>query len=157
MVAAMHDVAIARATPADLAAAWAIVSEYYDAIGVIVRDDERELADHYLGAGAGAGVWLARRGDAVVGCIALRPLPQIAGACEVKRLFVQPASRGLRIAEQLLAALHDGARAAGYRAIYLDTKDDLVTAIRFYERHGYARCARYNDNPQATVFMQRDL
>jgi GNAT superfamily N-acetyltransferase len=133
------------------------VSEYYDAVGVVVRDDQAALAAHYLAAGAGAGVWLARRGASVVGCIALRPLPAIADAGEVKRLFVQPASRGLRIADQLLAALHDGARAAGYRALYLDTKDDLVDAIRFYERHGYARCPRYNDNPQATVFMQRAI
>jgi GNAT superfamily N-acetyltransferase len=75
----------------------------------------------------------------------------------VKRLYVKPVSRGKRIAERLLAALEEYARDAGYRRLYLDTKDDLIPAIRFYERHGYERCERYNENPQATIFMRKDL
>ena len=42
-------------------------------------------------------------------------------------------------------------------AVYLDTKDDLVGAIKLYDRLGYERCARYNDNPQATIFMRKRL
>jgi hypothetical protein len=30
-------------------------------------------------------------------------------------------------------------------------------AIRFYHRHGYKDCARYNKNPQATLFMKKGL
>jgi GNAT superfamily N-acetyltransferase len=41
--------------------------------------------------------------------------------------------------------------------LYLDTKDDLDPAIRFYQRHGYKRCGRYNNNPQATIFMRKRL
>lgn len=44
-----------------------------------------------------------------------------------------------------------------YRFAYLDTKDDLEAAIAFYRRRGYARTERYNDNPQATLFMRRRL
>jgi hypothetical protein len=33
----------------------------------------------------------------------------------------------------------------------------LQAAIAFYERHGYLRCDRYNDNPQATIFMRKRL
>jgi hypothetical protein len=29
--------------------------------------------------------------------------------------------------------------------------------VRFYERRGYESVARYNDNPQATIFMRRGL
>ena len=70
---------------------------------------------------------------------------------------VQPAARSQGIAGMLLDALHDYARNAGYRWLYLDSKDDLVIARRFYETHGYSHCDRYTDNPQATVFMRTQL
>jgi GNAT superfamily N-acetyltransferase len=143
---------VERAQLADLARASEIVTEYYDAVVVVLRD---ETLLPYLEAGS--GLWLAREGDTTAGCIALRPLLAIEGACEVKRLYVRPAQRGRGLAALLLDALHEYALASGYRAAYLDTKDDLVTAIRFYERRGYAPCSRYNDNPQATVFMRRAL
>jgi hypothetical protein len=57
----------------------------------------------------------------------------------------------------LLQAVEVHAAASGCASLFLDSKDDLVDAIRFYTRMAYVRCARYNDNPQATVFMRKDL
>jgi GNAT superfamily N-acetyltransferase len=152
-------VTISRAEPGDFGdfdAVWAIVNEYYDAVGVMVREDRPGFLASYFSPGS--GVWLARReGSDMVGCIALRPLPAIAHSGEVKRLYVQPASRGQGIAGRLLAALHDYARSVGYQWLYLDSKDDLEDAKRFYETHGYIHCDRYNDNPQATIFMRTRL
>jgi GNAT superfamily N-acetyltransferase len=139
----------------EAAEAYAIVAEYYEAVQVVVREDAAEFREKYFGPGA--GIWLARDGAAVVGCIALRPLKEIAGCGEVKRLYVKPEYRGRAIAERLLEALEAYAREWGYGAIYLDSKDDLKAALRFYARHGYAECARYNENPQATVFMRKEL
>jgi GNAT superfamily N-acetyltransferase len=147
----MGDITISRAGPNDLDQAWAIVTEYYDSVAVIVREDRPVFSSAYFNEGS--GFWLARNKGAVVGCIALRPLDVFPDSGEVKRLYVQPASRGQGIAGMLLDSLHDYARTAGYEWLYLDSKDDLETAFRFYERRGYRPCARYNDNPQATVFM----
>lgn len=135
--------------------AYAIVREYYDAVGVVVRDDAESFARDYFGDGS--GVWLAYDEASVVGCIALRPLPQLDRAGEIKRMYVKPEARGQGIAERLLEALEEYAAEAGYRALYLDSKEDLKTAIRFYARHGYAECERYNENPQATIFMRKGL
>ncbi|WOO84775.1 putative N-acetyltransferasec [Vanrija pseudolonga] len=149
-------VKIYRATPADRAKAWAIVDEYNEAIGVIVRDSPAAFDSYF---DDGAGIWLAEKdGSEVVGCIILRPLPSVSPtACEVKRLYVTPAARGLRVADKLLATLHAYAKTRGYDTAYLDTKDDLTAAIRFYQRQGYEECPRYNDNPQATMFMLKRL
>ena len=87
----------------------------------------------------------------------MRTGSECAGACELKRMYVQPPYRGRGIAESLLGSLEAYARDFGYRWAYLDTKDDLIPAIRFYEHHGYERCERYNENPQATIFMRRRL
>jgi hypothetical protein len=62
---------ISRAGASEGDEAWAIVSEYYDAVSVVLREDREEFARGYFGDGA--GVWLARA-DGVVGCIALREL-----------------------------------------------------------------------------------
>ena len=145
---------IVRAGMNDHADAYAIVEEYCDAIDVVLRDDyaavKRYLEDP-------AGIWLARDGGTTFGCIALLPLESIEGACEVKRLYVRPSHRGRGAAHALLDALHAHARHAGYKWAYLDTKSDLLVAIRFYESRGYRRCERYNANPQATIFMRRGL
>jgi GNAT superfamily N-acetyltransferase len=146
-------VVVRRGESGDFDAAWRIVSEYYEAVGVVVREDPAEFLAHYFGEGS--GVWLARDGEEIVGCIALRPLEGIPAAGEVKRLYVKPPVRGRGIAGLLLDALHEYARRAGYTTLYLDSKDDLTDALRFYRNRGYRLCERYNDNPQATVFMQR--
>ena len=146
---------IDRARAADHDAAFAIAQEYFDAIDVVVRDDYDEVRAYFDDP---AGMWLARDDDgAVVGCIVLRPLPSPEAACEIKRMYVRDGFRGRGIARALLDAAHAHARAHRFRWIYLDTKDDLPIAIAFYERRGYERCARYNDNPQATIFMRRSL
>ena len=75
----------------------------------------------------------------------------------MKRLYVRPAQRGSGIAARLMDALETFAFGRGFRAVYLDTFDDLADAVRFYERRGYERIARYNDNPQATIFMRKTL
>lgn len=135
--------------------AYAIVREYYEAVDVIVRDDKESFAREYFGDGA--GLWLACDDERVIGCIGLHSLPQIPNSGEIKRMYVRPEGRGQGIAAQLLAALEAYAREFGYMTLYLDSKDDLKVAIRFYQRHGYEPCERYNDNPQATVFMRKDL
>lgn len=134
--------------------ARSIIEEYCDSIGVLVRDDQKELAQYFNG---NSGIWLASHEAHIVGCVVLRPLPIIAEACEVKRLFVKESYRGMSVADELMDALEGYAVSQGYRFAYLDTKDDLRAALRFYERRGYSACERYNDNPQATIFVRRQL
>jgi len=53
--------------------------------------------------------------------------------------------------------LEDTARTAGLRWLYLDSKDNFQSAITMYRRRGYVDCPRYNQNPQATLFLRKDL
>ena len=151
-------ITVRRVTPHDRPAAdaaFALIEEYYEAIGVVVRDDRAAL-EHYL-ADENSSIWIAMICDVPVGCVMLRPLPQIAEADEVKRLYVRPAHRGRSVAHALMQAAEAHARQQGRQWLYLDTKDDLTPAIRFYLSTGYQHCARYNDNPQATIFLRKRL
>jgi ribosomal protein S18 acetylase RimI-like enzyme len=92
-----------------------------------------------------------------VGCILYHPLPDLGSVGGVKRLYVRPAFRHHGIAQQLLENLERFVSSRNVEWLYLDTNDDLQAAIAFYERNGYVRCSRYNDNPQATIFMRKRL
>ena len=91
------------------------------------------------------------------GFVVLRDLPSIPRAGECKRLYVQPSARGHRIAEKLMDALESFAQAQGLDSIYLDSYHDLEAAIALYRKRGYTECERYNDNPQATIFLRKHL
>jgi len=151
----MRDFEIRRAMPSEIDTAYAIVGEYYEAVSVVARDTRDEFARLYFKNGA--GTWLAWLEEKVVGCIALRAMPQFTDSAEVKRLYVKPEYRGRGIAAALHDALQSYATNSGCRWLYLDTADNMASAIRFYEQQGYERCARYNENPQATIFMRKEL
>lgn len=132
-----------------------ILEEYYEAVHVVLRDGPGSLQK--LMDDSASGMWLAWMGDEVVGCVALRRLAGMEHASECKRLYVKPSARGHRIADRLMDALEAFAREQSVRWIYLDSYDDLKAAITLYERRGYERCERYNDNPQATLFMRKRI
>ena len=148
------EVAISRLTHASKEA-LEILSEYYEAVHVIQRDEPGALQS--LLNDPASGMWLATLGNEVVGCVVLRNMHSLLHAGECKRLYVRPSARGRRVATLLLDALEEHARNLKLDWIYLDTYDDLRPAIALYEQRGYEPCARYNDNPQATLFMRKRL
>lgn len=56
-----------------------------------------------------------------------------------------------------MAALEVHAAEHCIATVCLDSKDDLQAATQLHRRLGYADCPRYNDKPQATVFMRKRL
>ena len=57
----------------------------------------------------------------------------------------------------MLAHLEHVAAAQGLVLIRLDTNAALVEAISLYDRSGYRRISRYNDNPYADVWFEKVL
>ncbi|RLP25381.1 helix-turn-helix domain-containing GNAT family N-acetyltransferase [Mesorhizobium sp. YM1C-6-2] len=103
-----------------------------------------------------AGVFLiARLHGRAVGCGALKPLD--ASTAEIKRMWVAPDTRGLGVARRLLAALEDEARRMGMERIILDTNRSLLEAQAMYRKAGYRDTGRYNDNPYADFFFEKEL
>jgi DNA-binding MarR family transcriptional regulator len=76
---------------------------------------------------------------------------------EIKRMWVHDDWRGAGLGSRLLRHLEDIARSLRHRIVRLDTNEALDEAIAMYERAGYGRIARYNDNPFATHFYERAL
>jgi DNA-binding MarR family transcriptional regulator len=79
------------------------------------------------------------------------------GVAELKRMWVHDDWRGAGLGSRLLRHLEDQARALGHRRVRLDTNGALTEAIGMYQRSGYRTIERYNDNPWATHFFEKDL
>lgn len=146
---------IYRAPETHIELAYGIVQEYYAAASVVVREDRREFTRQYFAGGA--GVWLAEAENMVVGCVALRRLQDAPDCGEIKRMYVRPLYRGQGVSDLLLKALEEYAREFGYKWLYLDTAPNMKAAARFYQRKGFLTCERYNENPQAAIFMKKAI
>jgi putative acetyltransferase len=94
----------------------------------------------------GGELLLAKRGDHVLGCIALKALepPRIA---EIKRLFVRPKARRLGVGKALVAAIVAAAQKLGYDEIKLDTLPQMPLAIALYKSNGFAPIPAYGSHP----------
>ena len=60
-------------------------------------------------------------------------------AAQLTSNFIAPWARGHGLARQLVVAVEDGARAAGYTILNLDVRDTQTAAIQLYESLGYVR------------------
>ena len=149
-----HSVRIVRLSKSNVDAIQ-LLQEYYEAVSVVQRDAPAAIQE--IIDGPASGMWLAYLGEMVVGCVVLKALGSIPFAGECKRLYVKPVARGHRIAHKLLDALENFALDNGLRWLYLDSYDDLKVAIALYRKRGYISCERYSDNPQATVFLRKNI
>jgi putative acetyltransferase len=78
---------------------------------------------------------------------------------ELKRFYVAPAHRGQGVADAVLEALVEHARAHGSTTVRLETGDKQHAAMKFYARHGFEVVPRFGPyvDSATSVCMQRDL
>ncbi|WP_075997399.1 GNAT family N-acetyltransferase [Salaquimonas pukyongi] len=98
---------------------------------------------------------LAMDADTALGCGSLRDLG--GGIGEVKRVWVSGKARGRGVASALMTWLEDRAAGEGFTAVRLDTNGTLVEAQAMYKKRGYREIPRYNDNPYAEHWFEKEL
>jgi len=95
-----------------------------------------------------------------LGCVGFRPLSlRSASTCEIKRLFVTPAGRGLGLGRALATRAIRAACEQGYLVMKLDTLPGRMgAAVKLYEELGFVECEKYYDTPLVdTKFMELHL
>jgi ribosomal protein S18 acetylase RimI-like enzyme len=148
-------------SPADIADATVLFRAYAASLDVDLayQGFEAEMAAMPGRYAPPAGELLLARGigGEPLGAVGLRAI-QPAGCCEMKRLYVAPAARGLGVGAALVDAIAKAAARIGYDELRLDTLPTMTGAIALYLRLGFEEIAPYYDTPVAgTVFLRRRL
>ena len=91
-----------------------------------------------------------------LGCVAVRPLE--GRACEMKRLYVRPTSRGRGVGDLLVGRICALARERGYAVMRLDTLSSMTAALQLYVRAGFRPIPPYLYNPIPDArYLELDL
>lgn len=145
---------VAASGAAELDVVRALMREYAASLGVDLcfQGFDEELAALPGAYAEPAGTLLLVQVDGqAAGCGALRALADsdYADACEMKRVYVRPAFRGLGLGRAIAERLIDHAHTAGYAVMLLDTLDEMEAARGMYAALGFEEIPPYYFNPIA--------
>lgn len=138
-----------------------LLREYEASLGISLcfQDFETEVAGLPGAYGPPRGQMLLLRDAAsnnLVGCVAVRPVPDAPDMCEMKRLYLRPAARGGGHGRKLALAIMDEARQLGYRRICLDTLLSMQAAQALYRSLGFREMGMADSDPPVLLF-EREL
>jgi len=90
-----------------------------------------------------------------LGCVGLKGTDH--GYAEIKRLWVAPAARGLRLGRRMMDAAENAARDLGIALLRLDTNSALAEAGQLYRTTGWREIPRFNDDPYPDLFFEKHI
>jgi DNA-binding MarR family transcriptional regulator/GNAT superfamily N-acetyltransferase len=102
------------------------------------------------------GAFLVAISDGLpIGCVGLKGTG--GELAEIKRLWVAPSARGLKLGRRLMEAAETAARQLGITVLRLDTNSALPEAGQLYRSSGWCEIARFNDDPYPDLFFEKRL
>lgn len=95
--------------------------------------------------------WIMLDREEIIGTAALKRMDEC--RCELKSLYLYERFQGRGLGRKLLETVIEEAAESGYREMYLDTLSTSARALILYEKAGFVRTERYNENYDADIFM----
>lgn len=129
-----------------------LLTEYFVEIGIDANDPK---ASRLLSLGEiyqqPSSIFVAIHNCRLVGCVCVKQLDQ--NVAEIQQLFVLKNFRKDGVGRRLLSfAVERGLRV--FDILRLDSRKDLIPAIKLYYSLGFYEIERYNENPHAEIFFE---
>ena len=148
---AEHDAAVANLVRTNLKA------YHLDIPGTVYYDEGLDhLSDFYDDPGRVYYVLL--QDGQVVGGIGLAEFGFFESCCELQKLYLIDSAKGRGLGYDLINHIENRAREMGYWQMYLETHNNLQTAIHVYEKAGYHEITRPESVVHSTMnrfFLKR--
>ena len=124
---------------ADFRHFWLVTEQYYNEIAG--GEENRKAFIPYNLSSAVEDVLVVYEDGRAVACAGLKKYSD--AEAEIKRVWVEPAYRGRRIATMMMARVEEKAMMKGYRKAILQTRETMKDAVRLYMKLGYHLIANY--------------
>lgn len=125
-----------------------------DIIGMSARQYVHSVIEKVCGDPPPTGVfYLLRVGSQFAGMGGLRCVQP--GVAEIKRIYIRPEFRGMKLGEHLIERLLEDAKRFGYERVCLESGPFMKSAHRLYERNGFRDCPIYEGVEVPAVFHDR--
>ena len=95
----------------------------------------RTIAEYIIDAGGSGRIWLAERGNTLVGCAAMILRGEARG--QLRWVLVDQSARGMGLGKDLVSRALDYARDNGCSRVFLETTDGLPESQSLYDALGF--------------------
>ena len=145
--------------PSQLNDAIQLFNEYANSLNISLAfqnfSEELNIIESMYGSPSGC-LLLVYDKEQAIACAAYRKIGE--AICELKRMYIKPSYRGLKIGQTLLEMLCSRAFDNGYSTMRLDTLDTMLPAIGLYKKNGFYEIPAYYHNPnEGVVYMEKCL
>jgi ribosomal protein S18 acetylase RimI-like enzyme len=136
-----------------------LFSEYASSLNISLAfqnfSDELKIIQNMYGSPNGCLI-IVYDDNKAIACAAYRKIGE--DIAELKRMYIQPSYRGLKIGKTLLEMLCSSAVEHGFKYMRLDTLDTMLPAIHLYRSNGFYDISAYYHNPnEGVVYMEKQL
>jgi len=122
-------------------------------VGATTDDHLHQLPASYTHGGG--RFWVAFVDGTLAGTCGVYPID--AETYELRKMYLWPTARGLGIGRRLLELSVEWTQAQGGKRLVLDTVEQMTSAIRFYEAHGFVRDDAQKRGPRCSRGYRREL
>lgn len=112
--------------------------------GTVYFDASTDHLFELFGSTAASAYFVAEKNGMLLGGAGIFPTEGLpANTCELVKMYLSPAARGLGLGKKMIDFCLGTAKAKGFTRVYLETMPELKKAVSVYEKFGF----HYLDGP----------
>lgn len=107
--------------------------------GTVYFDDSTDHLFELFQSTPRSAYFIAEKEGVILGGAGIFPtngLPE--GTCELVKMYLSPAARGMGLGRQMISRCIDVAAEKGFTSVYLETMPELKKAVSVYEKFGFS-------------------